>query len=378
MPRRTKRALEEAMRVTQETYDEHEDVDENENETFPERDVRADEERAHIELWENYGDNFGEDAHGNEGSSRRRSKKNVWDEAKLYSRTRIFEGSKLSTLSAIMLLLNLQGRYNVPNAMLDDLFRVLHEYLLPTENAMPDLWTSAKKILRSLGLKYEIIHACPNDCMLYRGDKKDESSCSECDHPRYRPNMASRKIPYKSMRYFPLIPRLLHSFRCSDLAELMVWHSRNRSEDGVMRLAVDSPTNKLIETRWPEFKTDPRHLRLGLATDGVSPYTLGGKGQPYSVWPVVLTNYNIPPWCSMKRGHLMLSMVIPGPKQAVNIDVYLAPLIDELKMLWDGVPAYDARKLTGGLSRSFSLKAILMWTMHDFPGNFFYFFYLTF
>ena len=106
-----------------------------------------------------------------------------------------------------------------------------------------------------------------------------------------------------------------------------------------------------------------------MATDGISPFNIAGKAQPYSVWPVVLMNYNIPPWLSMKKGHLILSMIIPGPKQPSNLNVYLAPLIEELDELWTGVPAYDNRIRTNGLNREFDLKAILLWTMHDYPGT---------
>lgn len=40
----------------------------------------------------------------------------------------------------------------------------------------------------------------------------------------------------------------------------------------------------------------------------------------------------------------MLTLLILGPKQLDNdIDVYLAPLIDDLKTLWEvGIEAYDA------------------------------------
>lgn len=39
----------------------------------------------------------------------------------------------------------------------------------------------------------------------------------------------------------------------------------------------------------------------------------------------------------------MMSLLIPGPKSPGNdIDVYLRPLIDQLKELWeDGVETYD-------------------------------------
>ena len=48
----------------------------------------------------------------------------------------------------------------------------------------------------------------------------------------------------------------------------------------------------------------------------------------------------------MKRKYIMLSMLISGPKQLGNdIDVYLEPLIEDLKELWDeGVDVFDANK----------------------------------
>jgi hypothetical protein len=252
--------------------------------------------------------------------------------------------------------------------MLDDLFRILHELILPEGNTLPGSWNEAKKVLKALGMEYKIIHACPNDCILYRDDYAHMTSCPECETPRYKADMVSSKVPEKAMRYFPLIPRLLHTYRCSDLAELQVWHSKHRSSDGVMRMAVDSPANKLLEEEWPDFGRDPRNIRLGLATDGISPFNLAGRSQPYSVWPVVLMNYNIPPWLSMKKGHLILSMIIPGPKQPSTLDVYMGPLLDELKELWSGVPAYDNRKRTDGLHRNFGLRGAMLWTMHDYPG----------
>ena len=58
----------------------------------------------------------------------------------------------------------------------------------------------------------------------------------------------------------------------------------------------------------------------------------------------MLVIYNLPPWLCMKRKFVMLTLLISGPKQPGNdIDVYLAPLIDDLSTMWyEGVDAYDA------------------------------------
>jgi len=103
-------------------------------------------------------------------------------------------------------------------------------------------------------------------------------------------------------------------------------------------------------------------VRLGLASDGFNPFRT--MSTTYSTWPVLLIPHNLPPWTCMKPQSLILSMIIPGEKGPGNdIDVYLQPLILELKQLWDGVSAYDARA-----KENFLLHACLCWTVNDFPA----------
>ena len=62
---------------------------------------------------------------------------------------------------------------------------------------------------------------------------------------------------------------------------------------------------------------------------------------------------------------MMLSLLISSPRQpGNNIDVYLAPLLDDLKMLWEvGVECYDVHQ-----QEFFTLRAVLLWTINDFPA----------
>ena len=62
---------------------------------------------------------------------------------------------------------------------------------------------------------------------------------------------------------------------------------------------------------------------------------------------------------------MFLSMIIPGPKNpGKKLDVFLRPLIDELKKLWlNGVNTYDIYR-----KENFQLRAALMWTISDFPA----------
>jgi hypothetical protein len=83
---------------------------------------------------------------------------------------------------------------------------------------------------------------------------------------------------------------------------------------------------------------------------------------------MTLLNYNLPPWLTTKKFFILLALLIPG-KESVTaevFDVYLEPILEELLQLWVGVPAYDCTKDEG--SRFFTLRGVLLWTIHDFPG----------
>ena len=97
-----------------------------------------------------------------------------------------------------------------------------------------------------------------------------------------------------------------------------------------MRHPADSKEWKEFDLQHPDFALKPRNVRLGLATDGFNPF--GNMNNNYSMWSVILIPYNLPPLLVMKEPYFMLSLLILGPHQPGNeIDIYLKPLVDELK-----------------------------------------------
>ncbi len=50
-------------------------------------------------------------------------------------------------------------------------------------------------------------------------------------------------------------------------------HKKNRRNDGVWQGPIKLKTWEHIKKKWLEFNVEPRHLRLGLAMDGVNPYS---------------------------------------------------------------------------------------------------------
>jgi hypothetical protein len=68
--------------------------------------------------------------------------------------------------------------------------------------------------------------------------------------------------------------------------------------------------------------------------------------------------FNLPPWMCMKRKFIMMPIIIQGPKQPDNdIDVYLRPLIDELKTLWEkeGLHVWDEEE-----KETFDLRVVFI------------------
>jgi len=143
----------------------------------------------------------------------------------------------------------------------------------------------------------------------------------------------------------------------------MRWHHEHKRPPGVMAHPSDSEAWKHLDASYPSFAAEPRNVRLGLCTDGFSPF--GHYGQTYSCWPVIVTPYNLAPWMCQKRQFMFITLLIPGPKNPKgNLDIYMQPLIEELLQLWnEGIPTYDV-----SLRQNFIMKVAILWTVSDFPA----------
>jgi hypothetical protein len=274
--------------------------------------------------------------------------------------------TKATKMNGLIQTFNLKAKHGLTESCYTDMLLLFHA-LLPDGNEMPSSTNSAKKCLSALGMKYEKIDACPNDCILYRGLNETATKCPSCNASRWKlgkDNSDRVGVSAKSLWYFPPIPRFRRLFQSTISSKELTWHSTGRKIDGLMRHPADSPTWKMVDSKWPEFGLEPRNLRLTLSSDGFNPF--GILSSTYSCWPVIMVIYNLPPWLCMKRKYMMLTLLISGPKQPGNdIDVYLQPLIDDLKVLWDeGIErVYDSVR-----GEYFRLRAVLLWTINDFPA----------
>ncbi|XP_074374481.1 uncharacterized protein LOC141714884 [Apium graveolens] len=238
----------------------------------------------------------------------------------------LFECSDSSKLDSMLKLHNWKARFGISESAFTYLLSSVGS-LLPKDHVLPSNAYTAKKTLSDLGLEYIKIHACLNECILYRGVNSDFVECPKCHISRWKLGKDGKvrvNVPAKVMWYFPIIPRFKWMFKLNSTVELLTWHANQRIQEGQMRHPADSPSWRNVDYKWPEFGNEPRNLRLAMVA-GVS-----------------------------------------GPQEpGNNIDIFLQPLIDDLKKFWkEGEPdVYDAHTKS-----SFTLRAILMWTINDFPA----------
>eukprot|EP00256_Glycine_max_P035928 XP_006582699.1 uncharacterized protein LOC102669134 [Glycine max] len=248
----------------------------------------------------------------------------LYDKIENDSKTPVYSGCTTFTrLSAVLALVNLKARFGWSDKSFTELL-VLLKKLLPEDNTLPKSQYEAKKILCPVGMEYQKIHACPNDCILYRNEYAKMRTCPTCGVSRYKVN--------------------------------------NHEESDVATAENSHPT-KAFDALYPDFGNETRNLRLGLAFDGMNPF--GNLSTSHSSWPVLLMIYNLPPWLCMKRKYIMLCMMIAGPRQPGNdINVYLTPLIEDLRTMWEhGVDVWDEN-----LQETFRLRAMVLCTINDFPA----------
>ena len=293
----------------------------------------------------------------------------TFDEANLEHMIReftetIYEGSTQNRLQCAIVLFTLCSLYSIPHTFLDTLLTWIARDLLPTSNKFPRTAYEVKSLLMKLGLKHKQVHCCPDGHVLYKGANKHLTQCPKCHQDQYI--TGSNNVPRRVARYFDVIKHLQRLFKCPSVARHMTWYDSHRYRGELMRSVADSEQWKAIDRNEPGFAGVLTNLRLGLVGDGIIPYK--NNAIKHSTWVLLITIYNLPPWLLTKKFFISPACLIPGPKSptAENIDVFLAPIVRDLLRLWHGVPAIDMSKPNG--SRHFTLRAMLIWTVNDFPA----------
>lgn len=85
---------------------------------------------------------------------------------------------------------------------------------------------------------------------------------------------------------------------CPTTAKNMQWHKEGKRDKPEMMVhPANAPAWIEFDLCHPEFARDPRNIRLGLSSDGFTPFGIGSLA--YSMWPVFIFPYNLPPGVAM-------------------------------------------------------------------------------
>nr|GEV62600.1 hypothetical protein [Tanacetum cinerariifolium] len=161
-------------------------------------------------------------------------------------------------------LLNIKSDFNISQSCYDRIMQAVKEFI--PDSTLCSNYYESKKIVSQLGLGYQKIDVCPNDCMIYYNEEnKDNDKCQVCSHLWYKPieqdSLKMQGIPYKYMHYLPLTPRLQRLYMSKDTAQHMTWHHGYRRDHGVLSHPSDGEAWKHFDQTHPSFAAEPRNVR---------------------------------------------------------------------------------------------------------------------
>jgi hypothetical protein len=213
------------------------------------------------------------------------------------------------------------------------------------------------------------IHACRNHYILYNKEHEFKTKCPVCGVGRYKRSYnhvyvdtmkkknkkktaigpesvddendsdkednQKSKIPTLVMLYLLVIDHLKCVFSNPRDVELARWHSeKSRKNDEEIRHPTDGTQWNFFDLQYKPFGSESRNIRFALSTDGMNPFDENRTA--HNTWLVILMMYNLQTWLCHKRKYIMLSILIQDLKQAgINIDVFLEPLMEDMKKLWN-------------------------------------------
>jgi hypothetical protein len=129
----------------------------------------------------------------------------------------LHEHTKVTVLVFVTRLMAIKSKFAFWNNCYKELLNLISD-VLPENHKMPKDMYQFKKSLSGLGMDYEKIDVCDNNCMLFWKETASEKKCTVCGERRFLEVenddglTVTTKIARKQLRYMPLIPLLKRLF----------------------------------------------------------------------------------------------------------------------------------------------------------------------
>jgi hypothetical protein len=96
----------------------------------------------------------------------------------------LHEHTKVTLFAFITRMIVIKSNYFFSNNCYNDLVKLISD-ILPKPHKVPKDMYQFKKMMSALGLKYEKIDICPDNCMLFWKEHANEKKCLECGQSRF-------------------------------------------------------------------------------------------------------------------------------------------------------------------------------------------------
>jgi hypothetical protein len=100
------------------------------------------------------------------------------------SKEPLHEHTEVTLLAFITRLVAIKSKYFFSNNCYNDLLKWISD-ILPKPHKVPKDMYPSKKMMSTLGLKYEKIDVCPDNCVLFWKEHANEKKCLECGQSRF-------------------------------------------------------------------------------------------------------------------------------------------------------------------------------------------------
>jgi hypothetical protein len=186
-----------------------------------------------------------------------------------------------------------------------------------------------------------------------------DTECMHCGRSRYVKVVnedgafVTTKVAVKQLRYMPIASE--------ETMKHMRWHKEGKhdSEDtNIMYNLANTEAREALDFFDPKYAREPRSVLLALSIDGFQPHS--DANSLYSSWPVFVMPYSLLPNKCLKQGSVFLALVILCPKEPrKQVNIFLCPLIEEMKELWQGVDSTYVLSIYG--------QSVIIWHMGNLP-----------
>ena len=220
-----------------------------------------------------------------------------------------------------------------------DQMRYAFRHKLPISS----LYVITHKLAIISGIDPVYYDCCPNSCVAYTGQYKDDDQCPLCNEPRYNQHRQPRRV----FCYVPLIPRLQKFFTNPIIIDELSYRHKYKRKSGYVSDVFDAEHYQNLKNT-PVTIDDTRlghyyfsgedDIAFSICLDSYLLYKRR-RGGP-SAMPIVLQIYNLPPDIRTHLARLLCLGVIPGPRAPKDLQSFLFPFEEECILLATGVPTF--------------------------------------